>query len=215
MNYLKLLLLLISIAYFSCDSRIKRYDKGAQFIAIQPFEKIDTNELNLAKAAIEEFYGYDVTILSPLQLPKESFYEPKNRYRAPKLLPYLRSIKTDEFDKIIGMTKADISSSSKKEIDYPILAKSDRSGPASIVSNFRIRKYAISKNQFDARLRKVIIHEVGHTLGLSHCVSDQNCLMIDNHGSYRKLDNLEEIFCLECSQKLGWTDHNDKDAAMK
>lgn len=215
MNYLKFLLLLTSIACFSCDGRVKLYDKGAQFIAIQPFEEIDTNELNLAKTAIETFYGYDVTILEPIDLPKEFLSQSKKRYRSAKLLPHLRSKRPNEFDKIIGMTKADITSSSRKENNHPIIAKSDRSGPASVISSFRIRKNAKSKSEFEARLRKVVIHEVGHTLGLPHCTEDESCLMVDNGSSYKKLDGLKEQFCTKCSNKLGWKETNGQDTVMK
>ncbi len=51
------------------------------------------------------------------------------------------------------------------------------------------------------RLRKVIIHEVGHNLGLLHC-SDDSCLMSELNGNIATLNKKGGDYCINCRRKL-------------
>ncbi len=44
-------------------------------------------------------------------------------------------------------------------------------------------------------------HELGHTLGLSHCDSER-CVMNDAHGSIRPVDATDGRFCDHCARLL-------------
>jgi len=64
-----------------------------------------------------------------------------------------------------------------------------------------LKKNASQKKLLE-RLRKVSIHEFGHTLGLAHCDS-KNCVMNDAKGTIKTVDKAKEELCEKCKKKLG------------
>jgi predicted Zn-dependent protease len=207
--------LLANLAIFSlwsCDGGVSKYDLGAQTIALQPYEDIDTTYVNIAKAAIEEYYGYDVKILTPIELPKTAEKKTKTtyKYKADKLLIQLNEIfatAPEEVTKIVGMVDDEIYTSQPSQSDYAIIAKSERSGLASVISTHRPKKRVDNADHFKNRLKKIIIKEVGHTIGLPSCSSEDknnHCVMRDYEGRSRVLDNINISFCDVCAKKLGW-----------
>ena len=197
--------LLFFVFLWACGSNIGGIDKGAQFIAIQPLNQVNENDLNITKKAIEDFYGYDVTILEPITLPSTTRTSTLESYKASELLTFLHKNHPKGFSKIIGIINDEISSAlpPKGEL-LIILAKSDRHGPASVISTKRIKESTHNRREFRSALRKITLHEIGHTLGLQHCSTESKCLLKDFQGSIDKLEKQEEKLCDNCSLKLGW-----------
>lgn len=82
-------------------------------IAIQPFSDFDSALLPVIKKGVEDFYrdlNISVIILPETNLPLSAWYPPRNRYRAEKILKYLKTLQNGSFTKIIGLTSKDISS---------------------------------------------------------------------------------------------------------
>ena len=73
------------------------------------------------------------------------------------------------------------------------------SGNASIVSDYRLM--STDHNLYNNRLRNVIIHEMGHNLGLMHCSID-TCLMSETNGDLINLNKVGGDFCSVCRKKL-------------
>ena len=74
-----------------------------------------------------------------------------------------------------------------------------RPGRSCVVSDFRVSHK--NKNQ---QFYKLVLHELGHTEGLSHC-KEKTCLMRDAEGG-NHLDE-ENDFCRNCKNfllKKGW-----------
>lgn len=209
---------LISIVVFSlwsCDGGVSKYHLGAQFIGLQPYENIDTTYLNIAKEAIEDYYGYDVKILDPIKLPTvaKKKMKTRNKYNADKLLIHLQQALPENVTKIVGMIDHDIYTSQEDTKEYGIVGKSRRPGEVSIISTYRVKNYANSTKHFESRLKKIVLKEIGHTVGLSSCDDKDksgNCLMINSGGSGRTLDYIDYRFCDECAKKLNWDDETNE-----
>lgn len=200
-----ILLMAFPLFWMGCKGGILKYDKGAQYVALQPFEDMDTTQIAMVKKAIEDFYGFDVMILEAIELPADAWYAPTERYRAKKLLDNLLEKRPSDIDKIIGFTNRDISARIGQHKDYYITSKSYRNGAAGVISTYRIKKYAESGKQFYERLEKVSLREVGKTLGLSTCENSDHCLMRPLNGSSKALNKAETRLCDECSKRLGWS----------
>lgn len=176
--------------------------KKVKTIAIQPFDGIPNRYINEATETLEAFYGCEIVTLPSVTLPQSAYYPPRDRYRADTLIRYLRDTKTKEYDKIIGLTHRDISTTKGEYKDWGIMGLGFRPGASCVVSTFRIKRGARSETHTLERFRKVVIHEVGHTLGLPHCDYDKRCLMKDAKGKVSTVDTAEEMICQSCKKKI-------------
>jgi len=148
---------------------------------------------------LKEQYGANIVILSPGKLPPEAWYAPRKRYKASILLDYLSKIKPDSINRILALTSADISISTKEHKDWGIMGLAKTPGSVCVVSTFRLgKKQQLSKQ----RLYKVCTHELGHTFGLPHCDRDLKCVMNDAEGSIKTIDRCDNNYCIACKKDL-------------
>ena len=181
-------------------------------IAIQPFGDIDHEYISIVKQGLDSIYDTEAIVLKTLGLPKHTYVNIKSpRYRADKLIHYLKDHKPDSVDYVIGLTERDISTSKKdkhgkvkepnsKYEDWGIFGLGYRTGPSCIISTFRL-KHKSESISYD-RIRKVAAHEIGHNLGLPHCTSGKNCLMKDAVESVKTVDNEKFGLCGSCKSKI-------------
>lgn len=171
-------------------------------VAIQPLGQVDGAILEEVQAGISSLYDVQVKLLSPKELPADAYYKPRQRYRAEKLLDFLLSLPQNGADKIIGVTEQDISTTKGGHEDWGIFGLGLVGGRVCVVSSFRLRKGPKGTEFFNARLVKVVNHELGHAFGLDHC-SSANCLMEDAAGSIQTVDRETGDLCPACRAKLG------------
>ena len=129
------------------------------------------------------------------------FYEPSRRqYDGFRLLKEIDSGFAKETNKTLGLFNVDLF--------IPILTyifgQAYLNGRAGIVSLYRLRneRYGIFKDEkiLVNRFRKEVIHELGHTFGLIHCL-DPSCVM--RSSTYvEDIDQKEHQLCRKCKEKL-------------
>ena len=129
------------------------------------------------------------------------FYNPTRRqYDGNKLLKLFNNNSQDDILKTIGLFSVDLF--------IPILTyifgQAIFKGKAGIVSTYRLRneQYGMKADEnllFD-RLRKLIIHELGHTFGLVHCYVP-SCVM--RSSTYvEELDQKKYRICSKCQEEI-------------
>jgi archaemetzincin len=195
----------IAIIFFSC------YDNKNTVVAIQPFDHFDTALADTIAAAIKENYNMETVVLSHTKLPAASFVNIKTpRYRADRLIEFLKEQKPDSITYVQGITEQDISTTKRnalglvkeptsKYADWGIFGLAYRPGPSSIVSTFRLQHD--SRKKFIERLKKVALHELGHNLGLDHCESSV-CVMKDAAETIKTIDTISSALCSGCKKKI-------------
>jgi archaemetzincin len=174
---------------------------GATSIAIQPLGQFDTALLSFIIPYISaEYDSPQIVLLPPVPLPKSAYYKPGNRYRAELLLAFLDSTVDRKYTKVLGLTSVDISTTKGEIQDWGIFGLGDIGGRPCVVSVYRLRRNC-DKQRFLGRLRKVVVHELGHTFGLYHC-DWPKCVITDYKGTAASLDNTWFHFCSSCSSYL-------------
>lgn len=175
---------------------------GKQVLLIQPLgNELPYEDMALVQQALVGFYNVQIRVLPRVDLPEEAYYEPRQRYRAEKLLPFLLKKLPSDGDRILGLTGVDISTDKGSIKDWGILGLANLGGKECVISAFRCRGRAQEGAHAPILLAKVAVHEVGHTLGLDHCTTS-GCLMEDAGGLARTCDREFDI-CTPCRSKLG------------
>ena len=179
---------------FSCEkSKDNAVKNGEEItILIQPFEDVKPKQLTEISENIRKIYP-KIKILEPIDFPKNTFYQPRNRYRADSIIKYLRT-KTPNNCVTLALTNKDISVTKGKVADFGVMGLGYRPGNACVASSFRLN----TKNK-NEQFYKIAIHELGHTQGLKHC-PDKTCFMRDAEG--KNPTNEEKDFCQNCKKVL-------------
>lgn len=185
---------ILFLLIFSCEkSKLSDLKSEEEItILIQPFEDVKPKQLAEISENIRKIYP-KIKILEPIDFPKNTFYQPRNRYRADSIIKYLRT-KTLNNCVTLALTNKDISVTKGKVADFGVMGLGYRPGKACVASSFRLN----TKNK-NEQFYKIAIHELGHTQGLKHC-PDKTCFMRDAEG--KNPTNEEKDFCQNCKKVL-------------
>jgi archaemetzincin len=201
------LLIIIVILLLACSINCRRQQLlslnnhgPTQTIAFVPFNSFDISEIKNVLTEISTFYNKPVIILPRAFIPSNSFDHIIEQYSADSILDLLTKMKPDSIVEVVGLTNEPIFSINKKRYyEQKIFGFGDHPGNVCIVSDTRLK---IADNEiYNSRLKKVIIHEIGHNMGLSHCKNDQ-CTMSEKNGNLKNLDNTEVYYCSDCRKKV-------------
>ncbi|MBS4064106.1 MAG: hypothetical protein KGZ74_06075 [Chitinophagaceae bacterium] len=193
---------LIFLFFFSCSLKQETTEKRITkkpVVLLQPLQFTDTITLKQLKNSIEQFFAVTVYINTNKSFPNDLFYKPRSRYRADRIIHWLRMNRPDSARTIVGITSRDVSTTKNNVYDYGVMGLGYSPGHACVVSTFRPAKTARNKTHLQQRLLKLVIHEMGHNFGLPHC-SNEECFMVDAEGQM-KLDK-ERYLCDSCRHKL-------------
>lgn len=171
-------------------------------IQLMPYEDFDSTMLPFLQKEIEKFYGYKTTIIQSKKLPAFAYYKLRNRYKADSLLAYQKALLSDETRLLVGLTKKDISSVKASNPDYGVFGLGFCPGKTCVVSTCRLIWSSKSHDHLNERLLKVVLHEVGHNLGLPHCTKNKSCLMSAAGGTVKQIDRELKWLCSDCRKLL-------------
>jgi archaemetzincin len=200
------LFLLMAIILSGC----KRYsllslgdNKRHQIIAFQPFNNYNEENLKNAAASISLFYNKRVIIFKPQNLPEHYFDTIVHQYNADSLLLFLSKLRNESIIEVIGLTHQPIFTLKEHKIspyyDENIFGIGYYPGNAAVISDYKFS--TPDTIIFNRRLKNVIIHEVGHNLGLAHCLNDK-CIMSEKNGNIVTLDISGDDYCSKCRKVL-------------
>ena len=131
----------------------------------------------------------------------EFFDSARKQYDGNKLLKEIDIRFTSDSQKTLGIFNVDLF--------IPILTfifgQAFLNGRCGIASSYRLRneRYGLKPDEkiLTDRLRKEVIHELGHTFGLYHCI---NPLCVMRSSTYvEDIDQKDWKFCPKCRMELG------------
>lgn len=173
----------------SKDTSESKVINNIVYFDIQPYDGLQDEMIDYIVSELKKTHT-NVKLLPSVSLPRRAYYKPRNRYKADTLIK-LQSEKALAGHVIVGLTHKDISSDNGSEIpDWGIMGLGYQPGNACVASIFRVSKTNTKEQYF-----KVVIHEIGHTQGLSHC-PNKTCIMTDAEG--KNNTNYEKGFCKVC-----------------
>jgi len=169
-------------------------------IVLIAFNEFDSGLLSDIASDINLEFNLPVTVIEK-KIDFADYYSPiRRQYDGNKLLKMIEELDCQGCLKKIGLFRIDL----YIPILTYIFGQAIYRGNSGVVSLYRLRneQYGLdADNELLAfRFRKVIIHELGHTFGLKHCLVP-NCVM--RSSTYvEDIDQKQKHFCVHCQNEL-------------
>jgi len=165
-------------------------------IAIVPFS--DTRIAERVFFEIIDYlpFNYQLNFLYPIHIPVESYNPQRRQYNSSTIIELLKEIALrNNFSKVVGITNVDIYCKNSSFV----FGHAELNGVSAIVSIYRLN----GDGRVFSRTLKEVLHELGHLLGLKHCIND--CVMRFSE-TLDQLDSKNPNFCTDCLKKLNCID---------
>jgi archaemetzincin len=154
-----------------------------------------------ASSALRSAYDCKVTMSDAHPIPDGAFDGSRGQYRAEEFIELASRVGTGT--KNVAVTTKDLF---YRRRNY-VFGLAYLGGNGCVVSTYRLQTASdggaapdSEEAVFDDRVRKEIVHEVGHTLGLEHC-DDSACVM-NFSPTVREVDVKEQTVCVSCSGNI-------------
>jgi archaemetzincin len=165
-------------------------------LELLPIGNVEDGLLKDLCPAVEESLAVPCKVL-PVRLdPEFAFHGERQQYHSSEILQRMQSIVVAGSWRVLGIAAVDLY--------IPILTfvfgEAQMGGPCAVLSTHRLRQefYGLPADPelFRQRIIKEAVHEVGHTLNLTHC-DDYRCVMTSSH-AVEWIDLKESTLCTNC-----------------
>src|SRR5271154_6017387 len=162
-------------------------------LQLLPIGDVDAGLIVEMCPAIEAILSSPCIVL-PVRLdPEFAFHRERQQYHSSEILQGMQSFLNLDTWRVLGVAAVDLY--------IPILTfvfgEAQMGGPCAVVSAHRLRQefYGLPRDQelFRQRVLKEAVHELGHTVNLTHC-SDYQCAMAPSH-AVEWIDLKESTLC--------------------
>ncbi|HMK83974.1 MAG TPA: hypothetical protein VK503_09670 [Candidatus Bathyarchaeia archaeon] len=163
---------------------------------------LDTQIERLFPTVSERLTNINPILLPPLTNIDEALDSKRNQYHSTRIIAILESDNSlYAYHKIVGVTSLDLYNPSMDGQGF-VFGEARCPGRSSIVSTARLRTTSLDKpDTFENRIRKEVVHEIGHMKGLKHC-SRSLCVM-NRSVSVTNIDMKTDEYCSKCERRLG------------
>lgn len=169
-------------------------------LQLLPIGKVDGRLLASVAPAMANTFALPCQIAYPGMDPEFAYHRERQQYHSSEILARMQGRITAETWRILGVTAVDLY--------IPILTfvfgEAQVGGTCAVVSLHRLRQefYGLPADTklLQERVLKESVHEIGHTLNLTHC-DDYRCAMAASH-AVEWIDLKESSLCPACHGRI-------------
>jgi archaemetzincin len=171
-----------------------------RLLQLLPIGDCDGRLLTELAPAMANLFRVPTQVLQVRLDPEFAYHAEQQQYHSSEILQEMqRYIGTDSW-RLLGVTAVDLY--------IPILTfvfgEAQIGGPCGLVSFHRLRQefYGLppDRDLMKERLLKEAVHEIGHTLDLTHC-DDYQCAMAPSH-AVEWIDLKDGVLCGSCQSRV-------------
>ena len=167
-----------------------------KMLQLLPIGNFDERLLREVAPALADAFRVPCQIVAARLDPKFAFHRERQQYHSSELLQRMQEYAANGAWRVLGITGVDLY--------IPILTfvfgEAQMGGPCAVVSFHRLMQefYGLPADPgvLVQRLIKEAVHEVGHTLDLTHC-DDYSCAMAPSH-AVEWIDLKQATLCMNC-----------------
>jgi len=164
-----------------------------------PIGNFDERLLMEVAPALAEAFRVPCQIVGPRLDPQFAFHPERQQFHSTEIIQGMQRHAEDGAWRVLGVTGVDLY--------IPILTfvfgEAQMGGPCSVVSFHRLmQEFYGLPGDIDLMIQRLIkeaVHEVGHTLDLTHC-DDYSCAMAPSH-AVEWIDLKESVLCANCQDR--------------
>jgi archaemetzincin len=147
-----------------------------------------------------EWCPWPLQRLPALELPEGAFDAKRGQYQSVEMMKAVARCRPSDAARIVGVTEVDLA--------IPMLTfvfgQAQLDGPVAVLSLCRLRQefYGLPGEEglLRERVAKEVLHELGHTFGLTHCKESKCAMSLATHIGL--VDNKEQRYCAQCGNQL-------------
>jgi archaemetzincin len=169
-------------------------------VCVVPVGNVPAQMLEWVESVAVEWCPWPIRRLPALEFPQGSYDAKRAQYLSVEIMKAVARTRPSDAIRILGVTAVDLT--------IPMLTfvfgQAQLDGPVALLSFCRLRQEFYGLPGEDGLLRerviKEVLHELGHTFGLTHCAKATCAMSLATHIGL--VDNKEERFCADCGQQM-------------
>ena len=170
-----------------------------KMLDLLPIANFDERLLREVAPALADTFHVPCQVTKPRLDPQFAFHRERQQYHSSEILQAMQAYADRGARRVLGIAGVDLY--------IPILTfvfgEAQMGGPCAVVSFHRLTQefYGLPPDPelLTARLIKEAVHEIGHTLDLTHC-GDYSCAMAPSH-AVEWIDLKDAKLCRECQSR--------------
>jgi archaemetzincin len=171
-----------------------------KLLQLLPIGDFDGGLLRNLAPAMANLFRIPTEVLAVRLNPEFAYHGERQQFHSSEILHAMQGYVGADSWRVLGITAVDLY--------IPILTfvfgEAQIGGPCGLVSAHRLRQefYGLPAdvNILRQRLLKEAVHEIGHTLDLTHC-DDYQCAMAPSH-AVEWIDLKESTLCASCQARV-------------